>query len=81
VPAVMTQGLDGSFHYPKPEYLAAICAQVGLSIGSRRDPRKPQSFTAAWASRLRSYVIRARSRIASIFHTSKFVQVSPQRDD
>jgi hypothetical protein len=54
ITAVMTQGLDGS--------LAAIGVQVGPSIRSRRDPYKSQSFTAAWASRLRSYVIRARSR-------------------
>lgn len=62
----MTQGLDGSFHYPKPAYLAAIGARVGLSIQSRRGPRKPQYFTAAWASRLRYYVIRARSRQLSL---------------
>ena len=62
VPAVMTQGLDGSFRYPKTAYLAAIGAQVCLSIRSRRDPRKPQGFTAAWASRLRYHVIRSRSR-------------------
>jgi hypothetical protein len=39
--------------YPKPAYLAAIGAQVRPSIRSRRDPRKPQYFPAAWTSRLR----------------------------
>jgi hypothetical protein len=84
---VMIQGLDGSFRYPKTANLAAIRAQVCPSIRSRRDPRKPQCFTAAWAGRLRSYVIRARSHQLSYrlhFYTSKFAgrgQVSPQRDD
>jgi hypothetical protein len=49
----MTEGIDGSFRYPKPAYLAAIGALVRPSIRSRRDPRKPQCFPAAWTSRLR----------------------------
>ena len=57
----MTEGLDGSFRYPKCAYLAAISAQVCPSIRSRRHPCKPQRFTAAWTSGLRSDVIRARS--------------------
>ena len=86
VPAVMSEALDDSFRYPKPAYLAAISAQVCPAIRSRRDPCKPQRFTAAWASGLRSDVIRVRSRQLSDrqhFLHLKFGagQASPQGDD
>jgi hypothetical protein len=52
MPAATTDWLVGSFRQPNAALLATIGPQVCAFPGPRRDPRNPQWFAAAWASRL-----------------------------
>jgi hypothetical protein len=52
MPAATTDLLVGSFRQPNAALLTTIGPQVCTSTGPRRDPRDPQWFAAARASRL-----------------------------